>query len=335
MSARIPIPPSLAQAPFSLATGLEAGLGRKRLGGSDLDRPFRGVRTVPQPGPTTTDPDERERLLLLSRCSAMAPVLRPGQHFSHETAARLWGCPLPTRFTDSDKLHVSTPTPGRAIRRTAIVGHHVRAPTLDVRDGLPVSDATSTWLALAPTLPLDALIAVGDHLILDPRVLDPYDIRPYVSLTALTAATEQFTGRGAVAAATALTYLRQGAESRPETLVRLILARAGFPEPELQGEIVDSRGRQLGFADLYFREFKVVVEYDGEKHRTNSRQHDRDLSRIDSFIAAGHAVVRIRWRRLFRDQSSIPRLVLEAHERQAAALGLEVPLSHLRSRMKG
>ena len=211
----------------------------------------------------------------------------------------------------------------------------MRDPAVGMRHGLPASDPTSTWLALAPTTPIDELVAIGDHLILDPRVLDPYDIRPYLTLDALTRATDHFTGRGAVAGAAALAQLRQGAESRPETLVRLILARAGFPEPELQAEIVDSRGRQLGFADLYFRDFKVVVEYDGEKHRTNSRQHDRDLSRIDSFIAAGHAVVRIRWRRLFRDQSSIPRLVLEAHERQAAVLGLEVPLSHLRSQMKG
>jgi len=220
------------------------------------------------------------------------------------------------------------------MRRAAVVGHHVRAPAVDVRYGLPVSDAATTWLAVASALPLDDLVAVGDHFILDPRVLDPHDIRPYVSLATLTTVTERFTGRGAVASATALTYLRQGAESRPETLVRLILGRAGFPEPELQASIVDASHRWLGFADLYFRDFKVVVEYDGEKHRTHSGQHDRDLTRIDSFIAAGNAVVRIRKQRLFGDPGSIPRLVLEAHERQAAVLGLELPLSHLRSQIK-
>ena len=219
------------------------------------------------------------------------------------------------------------------MRREGVRGHQSLQPVVVRRFGLPVSDALTTWLALASTLALDELVAVGDHLILDPRVLDPHDIRPYLTLGELERAVAEFTGRGARVAAAALALMRQGAESRPESLVRLLLGRAGFGEPELQAPIVDSRGRRLGYADLYFREFKVVVEYDGEKHRTDSVQNDRDLSRIDSFIAAGNAVVRIRSRRLFGSPDSIPRLVFEACERQARVLGVELSLSDLRSRM--
>ena len=144
-----------------------------------------------------------------------------------------------------------------------------------------------------------------------------------------------FSGRGAQAAASALRLMRHGAESRPETLLRLLLGRAGFPEPLLQAEIVDDGGHFHGFADLYYPEFKVIVEYDGDHHRTRVSQYDRDITRIDEFIASGNAVVRVRAARLFRSPSSIAPLVLRAHERQAKVMGLELPLAALRSQLKG
>jgi len=200
---------------------------------------------------------------------------------------------------------------------------------------MPVSDAADTWLSLASELSPPDLVAVGDHLILEPRVLDPRDIRPYVTIDELHDRLAHFSGRGAQAAASALRLMRHGAESRPETLLRLLLGRAGFPEPLLQAEIVDDGGHFHGFADLYYPEFKVIVEYDGDHHRTRVSQYDRDITRIDEFIASGNAVVRVRAARIFRSPSSIAPLVLRAHERQAKVMGLELPLAALRSQLKG
>jgi very-short-patch-repair endonuclease len=139
---------------------------------------------------------------------------------------------------------------------------------------------------------------MADHLIMDPRVLDPWDIRPYTSLENVRAELENFHGRGAAAATSALGLSRQGAESRPETQLRLLLARAGLPEPELQAEI-RSGNRLLGFVDLFYRDYGVIVEYDGDGHRTNARQYDRDIARIDDLIEANYTVIRVRKRGLY------------------------------------
>jgi hypothetical protein len=167
------------------------------------------------------------------------------------------------------------------------------------RNGLPVSDPASTWLALAGILPFDELVVCGDHVVHVPVVVDPRDIRPHVTLAELGARVHDFSGRGARAAASAYRLLRTGAESRPETLLRLLLWRAGLPEPEVNTSIVDAAGRPLGRGDLVFRAWRVVVEYDGDEHRTNTVQYDRDITRIEDFVHADWSVVRVRKHGLF------------------------------------
>lgn len=100
---------------------------------------------------------------------------------------------------------------------------------------------------------------------------------------------------------TPLAQIRLGAESRPETLLRLLLLEAGFREPELNVRLYDRFGTELARVDLLFREFRVVVEYDGDQHRTDTRQFDRDLGRLDDLAALGWRVVRIGGRNLFGD----------------------------------
>jgi very-short-patch-repair endonuclease len=43
----------------------------------------------------------------------------------------------------------------------------------------------------------------------------------------------------------------------------------------------------------------VIVEYDGEGHRTSSRQYERDETRLEDFALEGFRVVRIRKGTLF------------------------------------
>ena len=184
-----------------------------------------------------------------------------------------------------------------------MAGHQAAAANARAVDrfGFPVSDPTSTWIAIAlmPAIGVDDLVVVGDHLILDPPVLDPHDIRPYCSIAELRAGVAARHSRGSRRAAMALPHVRQGAESRPETLLRLVLVRAGLPEPALAQDLCDSAGRWLARVDLYFAEQRVVVEYDGEQHRTDNRQYERDESRIEALIRAGYTVVRVRKGHLF------------------------------------
>lgn len=258
-----------------------------RLRGPDLTDIHRGARA-----PAILDPDD-----LLHACAAYTPLLG-NHHFSHLTAARLWGCPLPTSFNRHEPLHVSTPYPGRAPRRPGIHGHQVRDPRTSARFGFPISDAASTWLALATALSIEELVVCGDHLVLSPHVLDPHDPRPYVTVEELEQRASLHAGRGSRAAASALRMIRPGAESRPETRLRLLLVGAGLPEPEVNVPVTDAAGRWLGRGDLVYRRWSTVVEYDGDHHRTDDIQYDRDITRIDAFHAAGWNVVRVRKRGL-------------------------------------
>jgi very-short-patch-repair endonuclease len=289
-------------------------MGEGRLRGPDLSRPFHGVRTsATAPNPTESDLDR-----MLRSAADFAPLLVDGRFFSHTTAAAIWGCPLPPGSTATKGIHVSARSPRAAPRGEGVVGHQAMDPRIAtvVRYGFAVSDAASTWLALASLLPLDELVVVGDHLVLDPFVLDPADPRPFTTMAELQARTGVFHGRGARRALTALGLARLGAESRPETLLRLLLLRARLPEPQLNLEVRDARGRWLGRSDLVWPAWRTVAEYDGDQHRSSARQYDNDISRIDRFIAAGWKVVRVRKRGLFVSPQGTVARVTEALESQ-------------------
>jgi hypothetical protein len=272
-------------------------VGEGRLRGPDLSRPFHGVRALA----TAPDPAESDLDRMLRRCADFAPLLVDGRFFSHATAAAIWGCPLPQGSMAVSAIHVSARFPRVAPRGEGVVGHQAMDPRIGtvVRHGFAVSDAASTWLALASMLPLDELVAVGDHLVLDSFVLDPANPRPFTTIAELHARTDAFHGRGARRALTALRLIRLGAESRPETLLRLLLLRARLPAPELNLEVRDAGGGWLGRADLVWPRWRTVAEYDGDQHRSSPKQYDKDISRIDRFVAAGWKVVRVRKRGLF------------------------------------
>lgn len=108
------------------------------------------------------------------------------------------------------------------------------------------------------------------------------------------------TTAGRVAASKALESVRLGMESPRETLLRLLLIRGGLPEPDAGVEIVDGHGKFLARVDLCYREWRVVVEYDGDQHRTDPRQYSRDIARIEALQRAGWTVVRVLNVGLFR-----------------------------------
>ncbi len=161
------------------------------------------------------------------------------------------------------------------------------------RDGLPVVDPATLFCQLAGMLSLQDLVAVGDALILRPVYPDPWEERPWVSQQRLVERVEFYRGRGKREASKAVRLIRPGAESRPESLLRLSILDAGLPEPEVNPHLYDAAGRFLGRGDLVYRQWRVIVEYDGEHHRTNNRQYDRDVLRLENLARHGWHVVRI------------------------------------------
>lgn len=288
MPRRTPLDPRLGTA-FRVADARERGHSASRLRGADLERPHHGVRTTT---PASTP---------LAAARAYAPLLRPGDRFSGPTAAALWGAPLPD---DTFPLHVTAGLGLTRPRRPGVVGHRCQDAARAERHGLPVSTPADTFLECAAVLSLADLVAVGDHLVLDPRVLDPADPgRPHIALAELRDALAAARGRNVRAARATAALVRESVESRRETLLRLLVREAGLPEPRCGMLVHDRDGREIGYFDLVWPEHRVIAEYDGDQHRTSTYQYDRDIRRFDRATEAGYRVIRVRARGLGPDRA--------------------------------
>lgn len=166
-----------------------------------------------------------------------------------------------------------------------MIGHTtVRDPRVWQTRGLRITAPERTWADLAPLLTLDELIVVGDRIVGLPR--------PPGTPIAMHGAVQESAGmRGSLALADALELVREGSRSPRETRARVALIRAGMPEPALNAEIV--LPRRIVHGDLVFREWRTLVEYEGDQHRTDAVQWSRDLERYNDLVEAGWLVIRV------------------------------------------
>lgn len=298
----------MAKAPFTVAQGRARGLSTQRMRAADLSRPLRGVRRAA--GDSSGEAGEwfdEAADDLADRCAAVALILTDGAFFCHLTAARLWPLPLPPfAMTIGQPVHVGNRPPCHPPRRAGVIGHQISDPraAFVVRNGHRLLDGGSLFCQLSTVLSRDDLAAVGDSLVLTPRVQAAADERPWVTLAQLQDRVEVFRGRGKTRAAEALDLLRPGAESRPESLLRLAIVRDGMPEPELNGEVVDEDGVRIGWVDLLYRAYRTIVEYDGDQHRVDTSQYDKDVHRLEALSTVGWRVVRVTKRDLFGDRTA-------------------------------
>jgi hypothetical protein len=86
-----------------------------------------------------------------------------------------------------------------------------------------------------------------------------------------------------------LASLAAPAESPMETRLRWLLIQAGLPPPQVQVELSDASARLLGRVDLYYREARLVLEYDGGYHRERMVEDNR---RQNVLISGGYRVLR-------------------------------------------
>lgn len=75
---------------------------------------------------------------------------------------------------------------------------------------------------------------------------------------------------------------------------------AGLPDPELGSALYDAAGRWIGFFDLTWRAARLIAEYDGDQHRTSTKQYELDIRRFDDAAGAGYRVIRVRAHGLVR-----------------------------------
>ncbi|MWV59642.1 endonuclease domain-containing protein [Rathayibacter sp. VKM Ac-2754] len=256
------------------------GESRRRLAAEYPVVAFRGARTDVEPGSY----DER--------IAAYSAIMRPGEFFSHDTAAHLLGLPGPI-LTELSPLHVSVAPPLRAARRLGVRSHHLWDEAVSVVDaGFPVADPASTFCHLSDSRSADELVVLGDALVRPDEGAGRRGLR--VDLEILAERASRFRGRGGRRAREAIGFVRVGSESPMETRLRLLLIRAGLPEPELNVRLFDADGTFVARVDLLYRDQWLVIEYDGDHHRTDKRQYERDIARMEAIEALGYRRIRVR-----------------------------------------
>ncbi|WP_286343421.1 hypothetical protein [Frondihabitans sucicola] len=264
------LPRSLRHEPFLVADAVPV-VGAERLRRRDLGAPTRGLRI---PGASA----DRGALTPF----AFSLLLGDHQHFSHLTAAALWGLPAPR----SSLLHTTTVGDGSVTRRRQVVGHRVtpRLADIDVVHGLPVSSRLACWAECSTILPLDDLVVLGDALIvLRGRDSAGFSLPGFHTVDDLERAVRRRAGsRGARRLRSALALVRVGAESPRETRLRLQLAREGIRTPMLNCEIHDASGAFVARPDMVFGRERVCVEYDGDHHRTDRSTYRDDKRRREA-----------------------------------------------------
>lgn len=213
---------------------------------------------------------------------------------SHNTAAEIYGLWLPDRLAMDERIHLSHPaSPDLWTRREGVGGHRVLVRPQDVmqRGNLRMSSPARTWLDLGRLCTVRELIILGDQLVRHPRPRFDGRFAPHATLLELQTLLEESPGTpGRRRCLVALQWIRVGADSVQETLLRLALIRAGLPEPELQVP-AQPQFRWSLCADLGYPALKIAIQYDGETHFTPKQQR-ADQRRDNVFLTEGWRVLR-------------------------------------------
>jgi very-short-patch-repair endonuclease len=90
-----------------------------------------------------------------------------------------------------------------------------------------------------------------------------------------------------------LTLVDPGAESPRETWLRLVLMDAGYPRPKTQIPVYGEYGDLVAVLDMGWEHLKIGLEYEGDHHRTDRRQFNRDIARLDALTELGWIIVRV------------------------------------------
>lgn len=282
-----PLPKHLSAAPFTVNEAIDAGVARDRLKIGGLVTPSRGIR---MPSGAGTSPTSTQQLAQLARPHTLVTGLSAA---SHATAFLLWEFPGFLPGADRPGIHISRPDAVAIARRRGVVGHRGQFFPDEIVElgGVFVTSRARTWLDIARRMSVDELTVVADHLLRRPRPEFEGRSAAHATRDELADMLDRHKGTpGIRKARLALEQARVGADSAPETRLRLALVRRGCPDAEVNVPV--ALGGIVRQPDLAYPEFRVAVEYDGEGH-SDPAQVLRDISRDEDFSAADWILVRI------------------------------------------
>jgi hypothetical protein len=233
-------------------------------------------------------------------------------YFSHLSAAKAWQIPyiedvLGNEITDNTLDDI---TVFEQDQRFAINGKKVHSCKLDlptgavtVRNGMTVASPELLFLELAGRLSIHRLILLGLQLCSHPQGQPSNAITTKQKLGVFLAKTAGH--RGHRKAERALKYVENGSASIMESVVYMILvlphALGGYGlegavlnhEIKLFGESRKLLGQNRCFADLYYKEEKLDVEYESFAYHSSPSEQSKDIIRADALERQGISVMHL------------------------------------------
>jgi hypothetical protein len=252
------VPSALTRGPFTLADAGRHGLARWHLEGHIWRRV--GPGTYLSKGVNETP---------MMRIEAANRRLPPQGAFSGFTAAWLHGLDVPP----CDPIEITVPNQGGVSTRA---GMAVRRCAVEKKDivkarGLRATSIARTLRDLSIRLTLTESVVVTD-MALHARLISPQ---------ALITSVEVSTGlQGIRTLREAIEHAEPASESPMETRLRMLLVLAGLPRPEAQVSVRDRLHRFVGRPDLYYRDQRLGLEYDGGTHRETLPEDNRRQNRL-------------------------------------------------------
>ena len=157
------------------------------------------------------------------------------------------------------------------------MGSSCTAPIDCLRSTTSASTPASAYLHWCARATVIEAIGVGDELVR----------RGAMTLVELVELAHRDRWRAGACEATWISaFLREKVRSPQESSARAYLLFGGLPEPEVNGLIVQD-GRVVTEADLSYREYATVAEYDGGHHQSDRRQYLDDLARNQDYRDLG------------------------------------------------
>jgi hypothetical protein len=178
------------------------------------------------------------------------------------------------------EIHASVAPDVDRPRTVGIVIHRCAVAPTEYR-GLAVSEPAHNWRELAAYLDRTELVVLGDALVR----------RRLTTCARLLALAGDGVFAGCVVARAAAALVRPRVASPPETAARLLAIDNGFPEPVAGFVVTDALGEYLAEVDLAWPAYWLIIEYDGDLHRTERRKWRFDQRKRDQLRQLGWTVI--------------------------------------------
>ncbi|MFC4909940.1 hypothetical protein [Actinomadura gamaensis] len=229
----------------------------------------------------TKTSDRKIRPLADGRPARLADILPTGAVIARRTAAWIWGIDVLSPGVRPGQWELDLIHPEPAPPDTPPDPRWAPLPPghTTTHHGVRLTTRTRTALDCARWLPrLDAVAALDQFL------------RAGVPEPELRAMARALPGYQGGRLSEVLRMSDRGAASPGESWTRVLLIRAGFPRPTTQIPVPGPHGERLSI-DLGYEQWRVGLEYDGERHHTGRRARAHDDHRRRWLRARGWQII--------------------------------------------